>query len=251
MARYFIEIAYNGKPYHGWQIQHNGISVQATLNNALTKLLRQPVMAVGCGRTDTGVHASQYFAHFYADSIADSAEFLFKINHVLDSSIVVKRLIDTIPTNAHARFDATYRAYDYFLHFRKDPFKEDFSYYYGWFPLDVVAMKAAAQMIWHYDDFPMFCKTGGSVTTTICTIFKSELYYDEVAATMRFHIAANRFLRGMIRLIMGALIMVGKHKISLDEFEQTLNDKKFRFAKLNVSAPPQGLFLSEVRYAYI
>ena len=252
MPRYFIELAYNGKTYHGWQMQQNGTSVQATLDDALSKLLRTPTFCVGCGRTDAGVHASKYYAHFDTENpIDDSTLFLFKINRILDQYIAIKRLIEQVPPNAHARFDATYRAYDYYIHFQKNPFNDDFSYYYAWLPLDIAAMQQAANMLLNYNDFPMFCKTGGGAKTTLCTIYKSELHYNSQAQTLHFHIAANRFLRGMIRLIVGALLMVGKQKLSLVEFKQTLENKDFRFAKLNISAPPQGLFLSEVRYPYI
>lgn len=252
MPRYFIELAYNGKPYHGWQLQQNSLSVQAVLENALSKLLRTTIATIGCGRTDTGVHASQYYAHFDIENEIDDAMFLFKLNRVLDEHIAVKRLIADIPPTAHARFDATYRAYDYYLHFQKNPFKDNFSYYYAWLSLlDIGAMQQAAAILLRYNDFPMFCKTGGGAKTTLCSIYESVLSFDEATQTMRFHIAANRFLRGMIRLIVGALIMVGRGKMSIMEFEQTLENKDFRFAKLNISAPPQGLFLSEVRYPYI
>ncbi|MCC7224361.1 MAG: tRNA pseudouridine(38-40) synthase TruA [Chitinophagales bacterium] len=249
--RYFIEIAYDGTPYCGWQVQQNGLSVQAVLDSALHKLFRQPIATVGCGRTDAGVHAAQYYVHFDAPTIADNTEFLFKINRILDKNIAVKRLIADVPPNAHARFDAVYRAYNYYIHFEKNPFCDAHSYYYAWLPLDIAAMQQAAAMLMQYNDFPMFCKTGGGAKTTLCQIFDSTLHYHPAAQTLVLHIAANRFLRGMIRLIVGALLMVGKGKISLDEWEQTLNNHQFRFAKLNISAPPQGLFLAEVRYPYL
>lgn len=254
--RYFLEIAYNGKNFHGWQQQHENsstLTVQQVLTTALQHQLKRPNLTIiGCGRTDTGVHASQYFVHFEYDEHKTLPENLvFRLNRMLNNDILVKRLIDHLPHNAHARYDATYRAYDYYIHFEKNPFLGDFSYHYPFLPLDFEAMSQAAQLLPLYNDFPMFCKTGGNSKTTLCNIFKAELFFNPNEKKLRFHIAANRFLRGMVRLIVGTLLCVGKHKISLDEFKHTLDRQHKRFEAMNISAPPQGLFLSEVRYPYL
>lgn len=254
--RYFLEIAYNGKNFHGWQQQHENskaITVQDMLTAALRHQLKiADLSVVGCGRTDAGVHASQYFVHFECDKdkvLPDNL--VFRLNRMLNNDILVKRLIDGLPDNAHARYDATYRAYTYHIHFEKNPFLGDFSYHYPFLPLDFGAMQEAAALMLRYDDFPMFCKTGGGSKTTLCNLYKTALALDETQKTLQFHIAANRFLRGMVRLTVGTLLCVGKHKISLKEFKRVLDEKHNRFESMNIAAPPQGLFLCEVRYPYV
>lgn len=246
--RYFIEIAYKGTDYSGWQIQPNGITVQETINQALSTILNEPISCMGCGRTDAGVHASQFFLHFDAKNALPKL-FHSRLNKFLPKNIAVKRIHENIPQEAHTRFDATYRAYDYHVHFHKNPFKNELSWYYNWLPLNIEAMKEAADLLLQYEDFEMFCKTGGNNKTTLCTIFKTELLVDMEAGTLQFHIAANRFLRGMVRRIMGMLMAVGKEKVSIEVFKAVM-DKKAKFP-LNPSAPPQGLYLCEVRYDYV
>lgn len=246
MQRYFLEIAYMGKNYSGWQIQPNAISVQATLESKMSLLLGEKTDTLGCGRTDAGVHASQFFLHF--DTASElPIDIVTRLNKMLPHDIAVKQCIAEIPAHAHARFDATYRAYDYHMHFFKNPFKNDISTFFPEPQLDAASMYTAANLVLQYDDFPMFCKTGGAETHTRCNLFKSELKLTPEGLT--YHIAANRFLRGMVRRIVGTLIMVGRKKISVREFEKVLIEKgSFKY---NMSVQPQGLFLSEVRYPFI
>ncbi|MGB0932316.1 MAG: tRNA pseudouridine(38-40) synthase TruA [Chitinophagales bacterium] len=246
--RYFLEISYKGTSYCGWQVQPNGLSIQAIVNQALSTILNEPIHCVGCGRTDAGVHASQFFLHFDADTPLPKL-FDVRLNRFLTKDISVKRIIKNLPEKAHTRFDATYRAYDYYIHFHKNPFKNELSWYYNRLPLNFEAMRQAADLLLQYEDFVMFCKTGGSNKTTLCKIFKTELVVDEDGNGIRFHIAANRFLRGMVRRIVGMLIEVGREKVSLEIFKAVM-DREAQFP-FNPSAPPQGLYLSEVRYNYI
>ena len=248
MKRYFVEIAYNGSAYCGWQVQKNKPTVQLTLNNALSTLLNQPIATLGCGRTDAGVHASSFYAHFDApDPLPD--DLLHRLNRFLPTDIAIKNIYTNVPPNAHARFDATYRAYQYHLHFNKNPFKHSFSTFFPWLPLNIELMLQAAPLLLQYSDFPMFCKTNGANQTTICQIYRSELCHDPQLQTLTYHVAANRFLRGTVRLIVGALAWVGKEKLPLSVFEEVLATK----GKIprSFSAPANGLFLSEVRYPYI
>lgn len=246
--RYFLEIAYRGTNYHGWQIQPNARSVQETINTALSTIINQPIYCVGCGRTDTGVHASQFFLHFDAPEILP-LHFVARLNKFLPKDIAIKRLIDQLPEQAHTRFDATYRAYDYYMHFQKNPFLQEHSLYYPYAKLDHVVMQEVARLLLNYEDFVMFCKTGSDTKTTLCQLFKTELVYNKTDRKLRFHIAANRFLRGMVRRIMGLLLSVGRGKIGFEEVK-TVMDTKGKFS-INLSVEPQGLFLSEVRYPYL
>lgn len=242
MPRYFLEIAYNGTHYHGWQMQPDKKTVQSSIDKAISTIFNEPLHCTGCGRTDSGVHASQFFLHFEATKdIPD--KFLFRLNKFLSSDIVVYRIFES---DLHARYDATYRAYDYFLHFEKNPFTKEHSFFYHFLPLDVEKMKTAFASLHNYTDFKSFEKSKGSSKTSLCRIYKTNLQYDEEAQTMQIHIAANRFLRGMVRRVVGALLMVGKGKISLEEFKYSMDTQTL--FKLNVSVPARGLFLSEVRY---
>jgi len=247
--RYFLEIAYKGTNYCGWQVQPKQVTVQSTLNHALSTILNTPTSTLGCGRTDSGVHARQFFVHFDTTRIPEN--FVFRLNKFLPPDIAIKRLISDVPPKAHTRFDATYRAYDYYVHFNKDPFLTQHSLYFPWLPLDIAAMEQAVQQLPQYTNFPMFCKSGHDSKTTLCTIFTTNLQYDEVGGTLHFHIAANRFLRGMIRRIMGCLLMIGKGKISLYDFTEVMEQEKPAFKQMNLSVAPQGLYLSEVRYPYL
>ncbi|OWY22151.1 tRNA pseudouridine(38-40) synthase TruA [Sphingobacteriales bacterium UPWRP_1] len=248
--RYFMEIAYHGKNYIGWQVQPTGISVQAKINEALSLFLRQTVNVVGCGRTDTGVHASTFFLHFEAETPLPE-DLMNRLNRYLPPDIAIKRIITQIPDNAHARFDATYRAYNYYIHFNKNPFLTEFSFFFPWRPLNIEVMQQAIELLPQYTDFRMFCKTGAGSKTTLCNLYKAEMHLNETDQTLRFHLAANRFLRGMVRRIVGCLLFMGKDKISLQEFKAVMDGRKSQFPKINISVPPQGLFLSEVRYPYI
>ncbi len=246
--RYFLELAYNGGAYCGWQVQLEKPTVQLVIMRAISQLLNRQTKVQGCGRTDAGVHASQFFLHFDGPlQLPD--EFAYRLNKMMPKDINIIRLLEDIPHDAHARFDATKRAYDYFIHFNKDPFHYPLSCFFPWLPLDFERMHEAASLLLEYNDFPMFCKTGGANKTTLCDMFESQIFLDEKNGTMRYRVAANRFLRGMVRRIVGSLINVGKYKISVEEYKEVLETKgSFKY---NLSAPPEGLFLSEVHYPYI
>ena len=171
--RYFIEIAYHGKNYIGWQVQPTGISVQAKINEALSLFLREPINVVGCGRTDTGVHASSFFLHFDAENPLPD-DLLNRLNRYLPPDIAAKRIIIQIPANAHARFDATYRAYDYYIHFNKNPFLTEFSFFFPWRPLNLEVMQQAIELLPQYFAKPAPAPKPPFVTSTKpkCTLMK-------------------------------------------------------------------------------
>ncbi len=245
--RFFLEIAYNGTNYHGWQVQPNADTVQARMNYVLSNLLREEIYCVGCGRTDAGVHASQFYLHFDCQNHPPE-NFVFRLNRFLYKDIAVKRII-MVSNDAHTRFNATYRAYDYYIHFQKDPFLNDLSYYYQHFnKLDLQAMEEAFNYLKEVEDFASFQKKNESVTS-LCQIFKTELHLDQNEKKLRIHIAANRFLRGMIRLIVGALFVIGEGKTDIDTFKQIVSQKGI--LPYNRSAPACGLYLSDVRYDFI
>lgn len=247
--RCFLELSYNGTAYQGWQLQANSKpTLQGTIQYVLSTILGTSIEVVGCGRTDAGVHASQYYLHFDVLNCDLPPNFEARLNRFLPKDIAIKRLITNLPEQAHARFDATYRAYTYYVHFQKNPFLYPQSFYY-FYPLDHNKMQTAAAMLLNYNDFELFCKTGGNNKTTLCNLFASQWFFDEQQQTARYYIAANRFLRGMVRLITGALLMVGRGKLSLLDLEKALQKQKK--LDITISAPAHALYLSEVKYAYI
>jgi tRNA pseudouridine38-40 synthase len=245
--RYFIELSYNGTDYHGWQIQPNGITVQECLDKALSVYFRQPIVSLGCGRTDAGVHASQFYAHF--DLIDLPAEKVNKsitgINSLLPYTIAVKRIF-AVADDAHARFDATARAYNYHLHFNKDPFKLDRSWLYKG-NLDVERMNEAAALLLNYTDFSCFSKSNTQTFTNNCKI--TEAYFESVEDGLIFTIKADRFLRNMVRAIMGTMVLVGKGDIEIAEVAQIIESKNR--SKAGQSVPGCGLYLVSVEYPFI
>lgn len=247
--RYFLELAYNGTQYHGWQIQKNAHSIQAEIQNALSTLLKQPTEILGSGRTDAGVHAIQQFAHFNTDQALDATTFLKKLNGILPKDISMHRLIPVTP-DAHTRFDATARHYIYRINREKTPFLENFSYY-NFYQLDVNQMNKAAKILLKHKDFQCFSKVHTEVNHYLCditqAIWKEETYFN--VPLLVFYISANRFLRGMVRAIVGTLLNVGNGKIDLEEFEQIILSKDRKQAGWSV--PAQGLFLAKVEYPYI
>jgi tRNA pseudouridine38-40 synthase len=242
--RYFLKMAYDGTAYHGWQRQPNGTTVQEVMEAALRKILRQDkVITTGCGRTDSGVHASDFYLHFHAfKTIENTADVLFKLNQLLPWDIAVYELQRVHP-KAHARFDATERSYEYHIHQVRDPFHHRFSTYYPW-PLNVDAMNEAAQKLIKQGDFACFCKSGGGQKTTICDVRKA--YWEKKDSKLVFYITADRFLRNMVRAIVGSLVDVGKGKLSLAEFEEVLNSGNRSMAGESVKA--SGLTLTKVLY---
>ncbi len=243
-ARYFLEIAYHGKAYHGWQIQPNALTVQEILNDRLRKLLRdEQVYVVGSGRTDTGVHCRQQFAHFDTHVPFAPDDLCHKLNAFLPHDLAVARIFPVPPT-AHARFSATFRRYEYHIHHQKKPFLQDFSWQLAHIP-DFDKMNEAASYLTQYQSFESFCKTNTQNEHFLCEV--TEAYWEErTRAQAVFHIRANRFLRGMVRLIVGELVKVGQGRKTPSEFRDDLAARAF--SKQRTSAPAQGLFLCEVGY---
>lgn len=243
--RYFIKIAYNGSGFNGWQIQLNGITVQEELEKALAILLRHPIGVSGCGRTDTGVHASDFYAHF---DISEEAMILpcdqlrYKLNLMLPSSIVIYDVF-IVKSDVHARFSALSRTYRYQISFEKNPFGGGLAYFYH-HRLDVVTMNKAAAILMEYNDFSCFSKTRTQVKTNICTISKA--IWEQDGSMLVFTITADRFLRNMVRAIVGTMLDVGRNRITLDDFRKVIEGKNRSDAGFSV--PPQGLFLSKVVY---
>lgn len=246
--RYFVELAYKGTDFFGWQIQPDQISVQETLQEAFTTILRSQIEVVGCGRTDTGVHASQYF--FHVDFSGEfPIHFLNRINKFLPPSIAILQIFP-VAEDAHARFDAYHRAYEYRIHFQKDPFKLGISYFYP-FPNrpELDKMQQAANLLLDYEDFFPFCKTHHDSQTYKCNLKQSEWIAEADGLSLSYHIAANRFLRGMVRLIVGMCINVGTGKLALDTVRRVL-DEQIRLER-STSAPPEGLYLRDIRYPFL
>lgn len=242
--RYFIELAYNGTAYYGWQRQPNQVSVQATLEQTLGMMLRIPHLEItGCGRTDTGVHASSYYAHFDTDAPLPD-HLVSRINKVLPKDIAIRRVFP-VAEELHARFDAHYRAYTYYVAAQKDPFRPNTVLHIPYLSrLDTDAVQATAQMLLQYDQFAPFCKTGSDAKTMHCQLHRSEWVFAD--AEWQYHIAANRFLRGMVRLIVGACLSVGEGKVALSAVRHALDTQTLLPKSLSIA--PNGLFLTEVRY---
>jgi tRNA pseudouridine38-40 synthase len=245
--RYFMELAYNGAGYHGWQRQPGRRTIQQTLEEAMSLIARRPLEITGCGRTDAGVHARQYFAH--VDHDGDwPANFMHRLNRLLPPHIAMYRIF-AVDAQAHARYSAELRAYKYHLHYEKDPFQTDTAYWYrlGRRP-QLAAMRAAAQLLLNYEDFFPYCRGDNELPHTRCRLFRAEWEVID-AQKLVFHIAANRFLRGMVRLIVGMCINVGLENISVEEVRAAMERKTL--LRKALSAPPQGLTLSEVLYPFV
>jgi len=247
--RYFAELAYNGKHYHGWQAQPGQVSVQGTVSHALSTILNTPTEVVGCGRTDAGVHAKQYFLHFDHTAAALPDAFQQRLNKFLPKDIAVYRIFP-VQANAHARFDATHRAYEYHIDFFKNPFGIGNRYYFPYpQPLNVEAMQEAAALLLQYERFYPFCKSNTDVKTMRCALRRANWTGSPPQGRMRFHIASDRFLRGMVRLIVGMCLNVGLQKLSLDTVKRAM-DQQERLER-SWSVPPDGLYLTDIRYPYV
>lgn len=245
--RYFIELAFNGSAYHGWQVQMNAVSVQEVFNKALAILLRQEIETVGCGRTDTGVHAKQLYVHLDIDVKHDimGSKWQHSLNSLLPKDIVAKRIIP-VASQAHARFDAVRRSYEYYIHQEKNPFLDGFSWLLPE-QLDLEQMNQACQTLLGCQDFSCFSKSNTQTYTNICTISRAE--WKRTAMGLVFHISADRFLRNMVRAIVGTLIRVGRLEIKPNVLHQILKSKNR--SQAGTSVPACGLYLSEVIYPYI
>lgn len=248
MSRYFIHLAYNGTAYCGWQTQPQLPTVQLTIEQALATLLRHTTPVVGCGRTDTGVHAADFYAHFDSTAIEGQKEIkdlVFKLNNILPPDIAV---FDIFPVadNAHARFDATARTYQYHVSERRLPFRQG-QYCRIYFRPDVEMMNRAAKVLMEYDDFTSFAKLHTQVKTNICYLTHAE--WTPEADGLVFTIQSNRFLRNMVRSVTGTLLDVGRGKLTIDGLREII-EKKDRCAA-GVSMPACGLFLTKVEYPYL
>jgi tRNA pseudouridine38-40 synthase len=244
--RYFIHLAYNGTPYHGWQIQPNATSVQETLNKAFSVLLQSEINLMGAGRTDTGVHAKEMYAHFDFEASIDIQNLVHKLNSFLPKDIVIYDIIP-VHDDAHTRFDATKRTYEYHIHQFKNPFLDELSWYFHQ-PLDIDLMNEAANFLFYYTDFECFSKVNTDVNTFECTIFEAHWKRCENDQLV-FTISANRFLRNMVRSIVGTLINIGLQKITIEDFAKIIESKSRD--KAGFSVPAHGLYLTQITYDYI
>ena len=242
--RYFIKLSYKGTNYHGWQIQPNAVTIQEILNKAFTTILRENIDITGAGRTDTGVHALNYIAHFDSknENLELDSKLLFKINGLLPHDIAIHS-IKKAKQDAHARFDAIKRTYNYYIHKTKDPFLLETSYYHPQ-ELNVDKMNKACKILMEYTDFTSFSKLHTDVKTNNCKI--DEAYWTEDHHKLIFTISADRFLRNMVRAIVGTLLDIGKNKLTIEDFITIIETKNRSNA--SASAPAHGLFLTKIKY---
>jgi tRNA pseudouridine38-40 synthase len=243
--RYFIELAYNGTNYHGWQSQPNAASVQETLEKALSLLLKTSIEIVGAGRTDAGVHAKQMFAHFDYPDVLDASFWVTKLNSYLPKSIVIYNIIP-VSDDAHARFDATSRTYEYQIHTFKDAFISEGSWLYAQ-PLNLQLMNEATALLLHHTDFECFSKAHTDVFTFNCKI--TQAHWQKKGNQVIFTITADRFLRNMVRAIVGTFINIGLEKITMPDLQKIL-DSKDR-SQAGFSVPAHGLYLTQITYPYL
>jgi tRNA pseudouridine38-40 synthase len=243
--RYFIEFSYNGSAYFGYQIQPKQISVQEELEKALSTILRESVKTTGAGRTDTGVHAKKMFAHFETDQLLPE-NLIYKLNSFLSENIAIKRIFK-VDDDMHARFSATYRTYEYYISLEKNPFSKDSSWqYWRQKTLNINLMNEACKILFEYDDFTSFAKLHADNKTNICKIYKAE--WEQLGNQLRFTISADRFLRNMVRAIVGTMVEIGTGKIAPQDLRRIIEEKYRNSA--GVSAPAQGLFLVDVGYDF-
>ena len=243
--RYFIEIAYDGTPYHGWQRQPNAVTVQEVLEKALTTLLRRDIQVTGAGRTDAGVHARQLFAHFDLDKLFDApacGQLTFRLNRLLPQSIAVKSVFQ-VDEEAHARFDATSRSYEYWLTPKKNPFLVDRALLVQW-QLDFEAMNHAAEILLGRKDFKCFSRSKTDVKTYLCKI--TEAQWKQVDGSYVFRVSADRFLRNMVRAIVGTLIEIGQGKKPVSEMQVIISARER--SQAGASVPAHGLYLMDITY---
>ncbi len=242
--RYFLELSYNGANYRGWQRQKNAPTVQQTLEEALSKLLGEEIGVTGAGRTDTGVHAARYVAHFDVErEITGGADLIYHANSILPPDIALTG-IRRVADDAHARYDARAREYTYYIVPRKDPFRTGTAWQYT-VPLDTEAMNRAAAHLLEVDDFTTFAKLGGGNKTNICHVARAQ-WRVEADGTLTFTIRADRFLRNMVRAIVGTLVDVGRGKITPVEFAATVDARDL--SRSSGGAPAHGLFLTDIEY---
>ncbi|MFN8282304.1 MAG: tRNA pseudouridine(38-40) synthase TruA [Chitinophagales bacterium] len=242
--RYFLELSYNGKNYCGWQRQDNSVSVQEVLEENLSKILNTKTEILGCGRTDAGVHAKQYFAHVDIENNLPE-NFLYRINNMLPNDIAIQQIFDVKP-ELHARFDAINRTYKYFIHYKKDPFIEEQSFLLLNKKLDLEKMNHCLQKLFGEHDFSCFEKKGSDNKTSVCKL--ENAFFEETENGLVFTITANRFLRNMVRRITAAFLMLGMNQLTEEEITQAVFEKKELQVKLAV--PAKGLFLWKIEYEF-
>lgn len=240
--RYFLDISYKGTHYAGWQVQRNAHTVQAELDRALSVLLREEVQSMGAGRTDTGVHAQQLIVHFDTETALQPG-LLHSLNGLLPYDIAVRALLQPHNPDLHARFDAISRAYVYRVVRRKSPIEREFALWVRQ-ELDLEKMQEAAALLLEYDDFASFCKAHGDNQTTLCRMDRAE--WEVKGDLLLFHVQANRFLRGMVRALVGTQLLVGSGKMELADFRRVIEARDRKQAGPNADA--RGLFLVAVGY---
>ena len=241
--RYFIFLAYDGTNYHGWQIQPNACSVQGEIQRCLSTILRRETPIVGAGRTDTGVHARRMAAHFDSEDSIDCLQTAFRLNRILPPDISIERII-SVENSLHARFSATSRTYHYYIHTKKCPFNRGYSLetHYN---LDFDMMNKAGEYLLSVKDFAAFCKAGSDVKTTLCDV-RTAKWVEESPGNWYFEITADRFLRNMVRAVVGTLVDVGRGRLSMEDFKAVVESKKRTEAR--ESMPAHALFLENVEY---
>ncbi len=242
--RYFIQLSYNGKNYHGWQIQPNALTVQEVLQQTFSTLLQSETAIIGAGRTDTGVHAPFFIAHFDTNTaIPDIDKFVFRLNRFLPKDIAIQKIWQ-VPDDWHSRFSALSRSYQYKVHFNKNPFLTDSSYFLYGGTLNFEKMNEAANILFEYQDFTSFSKLHTDTKTNNCKIMRAE--WTKVGGQHIFTIQADRFLRNMVRAIVGTLLEVGREKISLNNFRKIIEAKDRN--KAGTSVPGHALYLVNIEY---
>ena len=242
--RYCIEFSYSGKNYFGYQIQPNESSVQEGLEKALSTILREEIKITGAGRTDTGVHAKKIIAHFNTEK-KPGEQLVYQLNSFLPEDIAVKKIFG-VRNDFHARFDATFRTYEYYIDLEKNPFTQDSAWQIWKRDLDVDRMNEACKILFEYEDFTSFSKLHTENKTNNCKIFKA--YWEQNGSELKFTISADRFLRNMVRAIVGTMVEVGNGKIEASDLRKIIEDKNRNSA--GTSAPAQGLFLVDVGYDF-
>ena len=245
LLRYFIEFSYHGKNYFGYQIQPREISVQEELEKALSTILREEIKTTGAGRTDTGVHAKKMFAHFDTEQILDE-NLPHKLNSFLPPDISVKTIFK-VKDDFHARFDATFRTYEYYISLDKNPFTQDSSWQIWKRNLDIDKMNEACKIFFEFEYFTSFAKLHTDNKTNNCKIYKA--FWEQDGTELKFTISADRFLRNMVRSIVGTMVEIGNGKLQSEDLRKIIAEKNRNSA--GTSAPPQGLFLVDVGYDFV
>ncbi len=241
--RYFVKLAYDGTPFHGWQIQPNAKSIQECLNDAFSKVLRMDIYTVGCGRTDTGVHAREFYAHFDVEEPVSQLEDLYyRVNQILPKEIALFEIFP-VKEDMHTRFSATARTYEYLITQKKDPFVVNRMLEFRQ-PLDLDRMNEACRALFDFNDFESFSRTGGQTEHHLCDIMSAS--WTKELSTLRFEVKANRFLRNMVRAMVGTMIEVGQKKIDIQAFRDIIAAKNR--SRASSSAPAHGLYLIQIDY---